>query len=349
MLTLSKATSLAKALVKWGSIIVGSIFLLIIFFRVGSALKQRIAPTPPPPPAVSFGKLPNIEFPENENQKQFSFELDTISGTLPSFSDRVKVYKMASNNPDLLALQKAQQKVASVGFTSQPTRLSENVYQWTDATSIVRKITLDIFSSDFTLSSTLASNEAITSGLNLPNQNNAVQVAQSFLLSMSSFPSDIDFAKTQTSLFSIKNYTLVPATSISSAQIIRVDFFQKNIDKMSIYYPRATLPNISVFVGGGEREPQVVKIDFINQSITNDSSTYPIKTANEAFSQLREGNAYIASYSNDGNQNISIKDVSLGYYIGEKKQDYLIPIFIFKGDHDFFAYVLAVKDEWINK
>lgn len=348
MMTLSRATFLTKTIVKWSTIVVVSIVLIMALFRIGTAIKQRLAPTPPPPPTVAFGKLPTIEFPQNAGGEQSSFSLDTLTGTLPSFPDRAKVYKMAPSKPDLLALQKAKQKISRVGFISSPARLSENIYQWTDSTPITRKISLNIFSSDFNLSSSFLSNQTIISGINLPDQNSAKGIAQSFLSDMSSFPNDIDSNKTTASLFSIKNYTLVSATSLSSAQIIKVDFFQKDIDKMPIYYPHANTSSMNIFVGGGENQAQVVKMDFSHQSISNDFATYPIKTSSEAFSELKNGKAYIASYPNDGSSNISIKDAFIGYYIGEKKQDYLMPVIIFTGDHDFFAYVSAIKGEWIS-
>ena len=349
MMTLSRATSLTKTVAKWSTMTIVSIVLIMALFRIGIAVKERLFPTPLPPPTVAFGKLPTIEFPQNAGGQQFSFSIDTLTGKLPSFPDRAKAYKVASNKPDLLALQKAKEKVSRVGFLSNPIRLSESIYQWTDSTPSARKISLNIFSSDFILSSPFLWDQTVTSGINLPNQNSAKGIAQSFLSDMSSFPNDIDSDKTTTSLFSIKNYTLVPATSLSSAQIIKVDFFQKNIDKMPIYYSHANASNMNVFVGGGDSQAQVVKIDFSHQSISSDFATYPIKTSIEAFSELKSGKAYIASYSSGaGDSNISIKNAFLGYYIGEKKQDYLMPIIIFTGDHDFFAYVSAIKDVWIS-
>ncbi len=350
MITLSRADSLTKSAIKWTAVIIISILLITFLFRIGTAIKERFLPTPLPPPTVAFGKLSAIDFPQNTtNDRQLNFSLNTLTGTLPSFSDRAKVYKIVPNKPDLLALTKTQQKVSGIGFTSSPTHLSGDVYQWTDSDPIARKIKFNIYSLDFNLSSSFLTNQVIYSGTNLPDQNQAIGIAQSFLSSMSSFPQDIDPVKTKAVLFSINNYSLVPATSIGNAQIIRVDFFQKDMDKMPIYYPDATKSNMSVFVGGGEREAQVVKVDFIYQSISNEFSTYPIKTADETFSELKENKAYIASYGdNPNNRNIAINDVSLGYYIGESKEDYLMPIVVFKGTNGFVAYVSAVKDEWIN-
>ena len=104
MLTLNKATSLTKNIAKWSAIIVGSIILLLILVRVGKTLKEIIAPTPLPPPTVSFGKLPPIEFPKSSSVQQLNYSIDTVTGALPKFPDRTRVFKIERPNPDILAL-----------------------------------------------------------------------------------------------------------------------------------------------------------------------------------------------------------------------------------------------------
>ena len=348
MLTLSQATSLTKRIAKWSAIIALSIILLIIFVRVGKTLKEIIAPTPPPPPTVSFGKLPAIEFPNNSFPQKITYTIDTVTGALPKLPDRANVFKMGEPNPDLLALKKAEQKVTGEGFSQPAIRISGNTYQWTDSKSpILRKLNIDIFTLDFTVSSSFLSNQAVTLGTNLPNPDNAKGVAQSFLSNMSFLYEDLNLEKTKTNLLSIKNSNLQPATSISTAQIIEVDFFQKDVDKMPILYSKNNSSTMNIFVGGGENQAQVVKSELFHQTISSQSSTYPIKTASDAFLQLRRGEAYILSSQKD--EDVSVRNIYLGYFMANKKQDFLMPIIVLEGDNGFVAYVSAVKDEWINK
>ncbi len=348
MLTLNQATSLTKKIAKWSAIIVGSIIVLLILIRVGIILKEIIAPTPLPPPTVSFGKLPFIEFPKSSLTQQSNYSIDTVSGSLPKFPDRTKVFKIERPNPDLLALEKTGEKVAQAGFSSSPARVLENTYQWADLQNpTLRKINVDIFTLQFSVSSAFLSNQAVIQGLNLPDPNRAKTVAQDLLSSLSFLYDDLDLGKTKTNLFSINNSTLVLATSVSTAQIIEIDFFQKDIDKLPVVYPKTNNSTMNIFVGGGENQPQVVKGDFFHQNISSESATYPIKTASDALSQLENGNAYILSPLN--NKNVSIKNVYLGYYMSDKKQNFLMPVIVFEGDNGFIAYVSGVKDEWINK
>ncbi len=346
MLTLNQATSETRVILKWGAVILFLLLLILVLFRVGGILKDKFFPQAPPPPTVSFGKLPLIVFP-NVSNKNFNYSLNTVTGALPTFPDRIKIYKMAAIPPDLLALKKAVERVNSVGFTNPELPISAKVYQWNDNGPLNRSLTMDIFSSDFSLSSSFISDPVIMSGVNLPDPNTAAITAQSFLSGMSSFPDDIDSAKTKSLLFSINNNTLISATSVSNAQVIEIDFFQKDIDKFPIYYPKAVSSTMNVLVAGGKDQGQVVQADFSHQTISNESATYPIKTAGDAYSLLKQGQGYIASYFGSSTD-ISIKDVFLAYYIGEKKQDYLFPIAVFEGDNGFFAYVPVVTDGWTS-
>lgn len=348
MLTLNQATSLTKNVAKWSAIIIGSVILLLILVRVGKILKEIIAPTPLPPPTVSFGKLSPIEFPKSSSIQQLNYSIDTITGALPNFPDRAKVFKIEKPSPDLLAFRKTGEIVARAGFSSPATRVLGNTYQWSDPqSSTFRKINVDIFTLQFSISSAFLGNQSVILGSNLPDPNKAKTIAQDLLLNLSFLYDDLDLEKTKTNLFSIKDSVLVPATSVSTAQIIEIDFFQKDIDKLPVIYPKANNSTINIFVGGGENQSQVVKADFFHQNISSESATYPIKTASDVFSQLKNGNTYILSPSN--NKNVSIKNVYLGYYMGNKEQNFLMPVAVFEGDNGFIAYVSAVRDEWINK
>ena len=348
MLTLSQATSESRSILKWGGVIFFILVVIFVMFKIGVALKQTFFPTPPPPPTVSFGKLPAIVFPNNVSDKSFNYSINTISGTLPSFPDRVKIYKMVSNPPDLLALSKAREKVGQVGFTNPEITVSNKTYQWNDNGPLNRTLTMDVFSSNFGLSSAFISDPTVLSSINLPDQTTAINTAQTFLSAMSSFPNDIDTNKTKTLLFSINNDTLTSATSLSNSQVIEVDFFQKDVDKLPIFYPKAVNSTINVLVVGGKDQPQIAQVSYSHQDISDQSATYPIKTAEEAFDLLKQGQGYIASYFGTGTD-ISIKNVYVAYYIGDKKQDYLEPIAVFEGDNGFFAYVPITPDVWISK
>lgn len=343
MPTLSTVNSETKFIIKWGLIL----FIIFISIKIGLAIKEKLYPAPPPPPTVSFGKLDSIKFPANATDKPLTYALDTLSGTLPVFPDRLKVYKISQNRIDFLTLDKIQNKVSLLGFGNRRSLISENTYQWIATKDKLSKISFNILTYDFTYSSSFITDPIIQSGVNLPTANESINIAKSFLENLSLNLSDIDFAKTKTTFLTIKNYTIIPSVSISKSQIIRVDFSQKDVDKIPIFYPAAKFSTINLLVAGGNA-PQVVEASYSHKEIAKESATYPIKSASLAFLELKQGKAYIAT-SADNSKNIAIKNIYLGYYLGSDEQKYLMPIIIFEGDNNFLAYVSAVKDEWVSE
>ncbi len=342
MATLSNTTALTKKVLKWTSILIGAILGILLIYRIAMYVKSQI--TPPPPPTAAFGKLPPISFPEGNTNKSLTYSIDTVTGSLPVFPDRANVYKTIPPPPDLLALNKATEKVLDAGFTSKGTQISQDFYQWsiTEDSGLPKKIVFDISSSNFNLSSPFLSDLKVLSANNLPNQTAAVNAAQNFLSNLNSIPQDLDLEKTTTTLLAIKGGTTVPTTSLSNTQVIEVSFFQKDINSIPIVYPDTNSSTMRVFVAGGD-SPQVIKADFFHQNISTDSATYSILSSNEAYEKLKNGDAYI-SYGGT-NENVSINKVSLGYYLSDQAQDYVMPVVIFRGN-GFTAYVSAVRDAW---
>lgn len=331
---------------KWVGIAFAVLLGLFVLIKVLFFIKELIAPTPPPPPTASFGKLPKMSFPEGI-KKNFTYTIDTLSGDLPSFPDRTNVYKMEKPGPDILAVERASQKVAALEFNSKPEQLSDILYRWSNPGPPQKSLVLNVNMASFNLYSSYLSDPVVLSAVNLPDEKGAITVAQAFLEALGLYPEDIDLEKTKTELFDINNEVLGPATSLSRSKLISVYFFQKNIDDLEIAYPNGKVSVMNLVVAGGEDNPQVVNARFFYQKVSDESETYPIKTAKDAFEELKKGGGYIASH-NGNDLNISIKKVYLAFYIEGRTQDFLLPVVVFEGSSDFIAYIPAIKAEWIN-
>jgi hypothetical protein len=344
MLTLSDASYDTKEILKWGGLCIAGLVIVVSLLLF---IKQTFFPTPPPKPTLAFGKLTPQLFPKNVSDKTYTYTINTLSGTLPSFPDQAKVYKMQINTPDLLGLSNAKQIAQGAGFTDGPNKISETSYQWINSnnTTLQTKIDINIVNYNFNVTSDYLNNSAVFSGQQLQPPTESVSDAQGILTALNSFPQDIDQTKTQTKLLSIQNGALTTATSLSSAQVARVIFYQQDVNKLPVYYERPDASNIDVLVGPGDK---ILAANYVHQNITDQSATYPLKTTDQAFDALRQGYAYIASYQGSSS-NISITDVRLGYYIEGQPQAYLMPIMVFTGSDNFVAYVPAVTDEWIGK
>lgn len=330
-----------------GSTLLIVILLIPIFFGLFSYFKNLFFPTPLPPPKVEFGKLPEIKFPSSIDKK-FIYSIDTIAGTLPQFPDRLSVYAITQEKPTLFALSRASGKAAHIGFTEKETALSETLYQWTDPSPPIRQLELDIVSSHFDVTSDFMTDSAVLETKPYLLNEQAINMSLSFLTSIPVPVDDLESTKTKITFLSIADRQLVPASSLSTANIIRVDFFQKDIDMLPIYYSNPPLSTLyTLIAGGGKENGQIVEAHYHHNAISKTNTTYPIKTAAEAFKDLQDQKAFISSYLGSS-KTIKIKTVSLGYYLGESNQKNLMPIVVFAGDNGFFAYVSAIKDEWIT-
>lgn len=340
MPTLAEVTSETRTILKWGGLVLGLLIIGFIAFRIYSAFFA-----PEPAPTVTFGKL-EFQFPTNQVSNSLSYALDTVTGDLPSLPTQTKVYVIEKKEPDLLSLARATDRVATAGFSTKPAFLSDSVYQWPDEGPPARTLTMNIFTNNFNmLSSYLSDSEFLT--FDTTDSNSAVLAARSFLEGLNLLPEDLSAEKTKTILFSINNFSLIPATSISNAQVIQVNLFQNDINGMAIYYSHPATSPMNFLVAEIGRETMVVEANFTHRNVLDISSTYPLKTAGEAFLDLKNNNTYISTYTGT-QENILIKNVSLGYFIGDKEQNHLVPVVVFEGNN-FQAFVLAVKDEWVNK
>ncbi|HYM64959.1 MAG TPA: hypothetical protein VES68_00520 [Candidatus Sulfotelmatobacter sp.] len=353
MFTLSDASTDTKKIITGIGIFIGACLAIFLFIKIALFIKEVFYPTPPPKPLVAFDKLQPQVFPQNVTDKALTYSVNTVTGNLPQFPNQTKVYRMKPIRPDLLAVNKFQDKITQVGYLSGYTTVSDKVFEWKSSPRIGeldKRIRTNVVDGSFTITSLYSTDADVLAAKSLPNQDKAIKKAQEFLQNMQMIPDDIDLSKNKTILFFITDRGLSSATSLSNAQIIEVNFFQKDVNSLQIYYEKPFSSNISILMASGGinvQDGQIVGASYINQQVSDESSTYPIKTTNQAFEELKQGRAYIASYFGSSSS-INITDISLGYYIGSQPQDFLMPIFVFKGDDGFTAYVPAVTDELIN-
>ncbi|MBI5045097.1 MAG: hypothetical protein HZC02_04160 [Candidatus Levybacteria bacterium] len=346
MPTLHDSTELTKNIAKWGGLAIAGIFLIIILIRGGIFLFTKLFPKPAPPPLVAFGKLPQILFPESIDQEKFNYQLETITGGLGTFSDRANVYKTAQKEPNLLDLAQVREAALNTTFNSGEIPVTSTEYSFLDTQRPDKKLNVNIVSRDFNVQSNYFSYEDLEPE-NFVDQEKISETAINFLTNFGLYPLDIDENKTTIQLLSIQGSSLFAATSVSTAQLARIDFQQKNLNKIPIVYPHPPQSTMHLLIGGKDND-EILEGVFFHQSISDTVTTYPLLDVQKAYQLLKDHKAYVGSYFGT-NTNIIIKSVSLGYFIGEQKQEYVMPVYVFEGKDGFFAYVSAVNPQWINQ
>ena len=378
MLSLHKATELTKKIFKISLLIILFLIFFVYTFRLGKYVKDLIFPLPPIPPSAAFGKLPKITFPQNVLEIKFTYHIDTVTGELPSAPDypfKTRVYKMIEFQPSLLNLERARTKAREIGFNGREIPLSETDFKWINSTEpFTRELYMNTITFNFQFTSPYKEYIYLFPHGTAPDGQKAKEQALSFLSEMQLFQPDIDFGKAKAELLEFQDSSLSAATSLSEAQLTSVNFYQKNVesgredsvdtetgenqegpstdknaeDTLPLYYPNPPNSTINfLIVGIG-----VIEANYTHQEISNAFTSYPLKTAREAFEELVQGKAFIAAFPDNDEYKqkteIKITNVSLGYYIGIEKQQYLMPIVVFENRDGFFAYVSAIQNSWIK-
>ena len=227
-------TRLTQVAITTRKIIRYSIYLVIVLiigrvlFTLGIGLFNILFPKPPPAPTVSFGKLPKLPFPEKATTPTFTYKVETADGTLPKFANQAKVYFMPKPSSSFVSLDSTIQKAAGLGFNSEPQKVSDTTYKFTnrDNTSTLE---INIINGSFSISYDLAVDPSPLS-VRPPAPEVAAANVRSYLSNGGVLPEDLT-GPTSNVFLKIQGQSLVPAASLSEASLVKVNFFRKSYDE----------------------------------------------------------------------------------------------------------------------
>lgn len=363
MPTLHVVTKDTRAVLKWGII---SCIVLAILWNGFFFLKNTLFPPKEPPPTVTYGVLPNVIFPKNFTDEKLTYTLNTISGSLPSFPDKVNVYQIINPIPNLLDLKNTENLASGAHFTDQEgnllqeTQVTPTLYSWTNPLTLPRTLKIDITTNNFNLTSPYATNSAVENGLTSITTDKAPGIAEGYIEGLNPRIKNLDDNLTTSQPLNIINGVTVPAKGGIDTKVIRVDFFQKNVDILpgdkdtaKAFYTDPPNSSIYAIIGdefGQDTYQEIFEANAFFQDVdTTQSATYPIITAAQAYQELQEGKAFIAGFYGTS-PNVVITNVEIGYYVGNSLQQYTWPVIVFSNPSTgFYAYVPAITDQWIQK
>lgn len=351
MATLTVTAFYTRKTIKYGAIALVAFVVLKFSLGLASDIWRRLNPPPPPPPTVAFGKLPPIAFPEQEDLPELTFRLETIQGGLPTLDDVSKAYFMPKEGPNLLALDRAQEKARRMGFLTSPTAISPTVYAWNNNAVPPTILEMDIISGNFSLRYAYENDQTLLNQKNLPSNEQAATEAKTFLSSNRLLESDLSTGRIEFFYLRFMPPNLISAISLSEADFVRANIFRADLDGMRILPPNPRKALISIlFSGRRETGRRILEVKYIYFPIERTTfATYPLKTSTQAWDELQQGNGFIANLGQNENGEITIRRVYLAYFDSETPQHFLQPIFVFEGDRDFYAYVPAVSSEWAEE
>lgn len=349
MSTLGETAVVARKAIKYGGMAL--VFLIVgrVILAAGVAYYKKLNPPPPPPPDVKFGKLPKLEFPQKE-PVSLSYTLETRTGGLPNnLPAQFKVFFMPIKKANLLAYDAAKAVANRLDFIQEPTKLSETDYRWDANVTIPSSLTTNIITGAFVLDRRWQNDPTYLTPTVYYNESQAVDRMYNLLSRLELLPEDIQEGKYTVQNLKGENDQIVPAVSLSQAHFVRVNLYRAPVDNVMVVSPRTDRGLISgILALQREDERQFVNLDYNYYPVDLERfASYPLIGVGEAWQRLQKGQAYIASVKASATA-ATIREITLEYYDSETPQQFLQPVYVFRGDPDFVGYVPALADAWVE-
>lgn len=312
--------------------------IILLILAVSTAIayniwnQYRLANLPPvvEKPEMKFGLLPPISFPASKvTSSNYAYSLDTETGFLPQTPKLLKVYFIPKSSLTLMAPEKSINLAKNLGFPLGPEILSVNLYRFTNEAG--GEMVIDLTNGNFNFRQSSVEKIATNSAqANLPGQDKITTDFKDYLSANNLLAEDL---KNGRSPVQYNNRTAQNSTTA------RVSLFPINFENLPIITPLFNQGLIKAVVNGSEANqyPGLNYIYWIIDKTT--SSTYPLKTAEEAFAELKSGGGYVSLESKT--PKVSLASVYLAYLESEEYTPYLQPVFVFEGP-DFTGLVPAI-------
>jgi len=351
MATLTETAQFTKKILKISVISIVSLILIRGIWKAGRAWYLAKNPPPSAPPTVSFGKLPAINFPA-QDQPELTYRLSTVDQETPDLGDRATIYFMPYLKANLLALDRAKQQVAHLGFKNEPIMIDTKHYRWERVLDEQGKdrieLTMNIITGETEYQYNWQSDPSLLSSYNAPGREQTIAEAKRFLQEASMIPEDLQLGTTKVTYWQYNGNNLVKSLAPSEAHFARVDFFRKNTNDLPIMTPSANQGVVYVILSGSQiTDKKVVEVSYHYFPVDYENfATYPLKSSSFAFRELQTRKGFVAEVGNNSDKIIDVSKIYLAYFDSLIPQQYLQPVYVFEDDNGFVGYVPAIEDDW---
>lgn len=351
MASLTQTAYYSRRIIKYGSIAIVVLLILRSGFIAFRTYWKAAHPPPPPAPNVRFNKLPALKFPDRSNLPTITLKLETISGKLPALPGQAKVYFVPKPSKGILVWDNAKAWGKSLGFDLPPEEVTLYDYRFISDALPKTVLEVNVLSRNFTITFDWKNNLDIISQTTTPSENQAISLVRGFLQRAQSLSADLADGPSEVIYLKYADNNLIKALFTSEANFVRVNLFLRDIDSLRVLPPNPKEANISALLTSANTPLRgILNLKFTHSSISeNNFATYPLKDANVAWTQLAGGRGFIANLGNNPDGKVTVRNAYLAYFDSEEQQDFLQPIVVFEGDNDFYAYVPAISDSWLEQ
>lgn len=329
---------------------VGLVSIIVLRISWGIFFRWWIArnPPPPPPPTVAFGVLSAPVFPIPFKNTISSYRLETVSGTTPGFGTQAKVFFMPSFRANVLGAELATKMAGLMGFFQAPETTDEQIYVWSRTGALPGELKINLVTGFFSLNTAWHQDSELARG-RAPSELEAVRYAKDFLSRLNLLPPDLDTGKTRVEYLKAGAGVLLPAVSQSEANFAKVHIFRADTNLLPVVTERQDDALVQVIVSSGSSAKQIIGVEYKYSPIAIDkNATYPLRTTQTAWQQLQSGEGVITQVVG-GTSEAVVRNVEMAYYDSSTPQEFFQPVYVFKGDNGFQAYVPAIDPKWLSK
>lgn len=321
-----------------------AIILTPLIVRGIRKIYLALNPPAPPPPTVRYGKLPKLKFLLPEEAYKPTFRLETVDGQLPQLPTVGKVYLVEVDKSRLLQLDRVKVKARILGFAQEPEQIDDQSYRFTRP-DFPAELTANLIYNTYAYKYNWTLEQSLFGAQDVPLNEPAYQEAKNFWQSLGLLPVDLAEGAAKFSYLAAQPPEMIPVSSLSEANFIRVDMYRANKDDLRFVYTRGQASPVNITLSGlTDRSKRVIEANYTySKTVDNDSATYPLKTVQQTWDELRQNGGAVVQKAGD---QVVIRKVSLAYYESEQPQEFLQPVYVFEGDGDFMAYVAAVDSTY---
>ncbi len=330
--------------------VVASYYLSVyVLFPLSQAAIKVLIPEKDPP-TIKYGVLPQIKFKSKEIDKTVKYTLNTKNGDLPADLPRkLPVYTYKAAGYAYSAGKKAIDDAALLGFGPEDltTDLKGDVYRWRDIGSNAF-LEIKINTLDMIMQNDIKTKPQFYTGTGL-SKAAALTIAKNILRSLGRLDkAQYEKGRAIVALGKYAGQTIVETNLSGEAQVAIVDLF-RDVNDYPIVTPEFYKGLLRIWVRIPSKETSVYNYPNLDvhyrELNTGQEATYPIITAQEAWTQIQDGNGVVASvkpknanpfiaYTYGKIDNVFINNIYLAYYDTESSdQTYLQPIYVFEGSY----------------
>ncbi len=338
-MTLTEAAGITKKGVVIGFISAAVGIFLLISYNVSYQYYLSTRPKPEDQPGLKFGVLPAFLPPSKTSSATFTYSIDTVTGGFPQSPKVLPVYFIPRGGVSLLAPDKYKQEAADLGFTQGPEVLSPTQQRFTDGGS--GEITIDLSTGNFEFqrsgNSSNSSGYTIPPPAVLPDEKDLAQDFTNYLSNKGLLPKEFQGGRSSVTY---------SGSSPADSQTADVSLWPQDINN----YPIVTAnyvqgPLRATVAKANDEKSKFIKVTYNYWPVDASTfSTYPLKTASEAFDNLKSGTGFIC-YAPSNSPDVSISNIKIGYFESDSYTPYLQPVYAFEGP-GFAALVPAVKHDY---